>query len=532
MCAMKDVNRRQFIAASTALTGAAMIPWSAKAATPASSSTPAKGQARRGGVLRISVDQAANMLNPHQARVVPEYLLAELLYSGVTRLTQEMKAEADLAESWTPNADLSQWTFTLRSGLTFHDGSSCTAKDVVASLNAILDSKNASSAQHNIGPIKTITATDALTVVITTDGPYADLPVMLAYPAAKIIPASIADGQLARLSKEAIGTGPFKLVSFAPDRLVVVERNLHYYDPKRPYLDRVEVVVYPDVIAEGSALISGDTDLMQAVQSTEFSRLSKSAGVIPLRVSAGQFLNVNMACDVKPFNDVRVRQALALCTDRGAMVDFVANGFGSPGNDTPLNTAYQYFMQEPLKQVNYARAKKLLAEAGYPDGLDITLIASDKPSTRTQLGVALREMAKPAGFRIKVQTMANSTYLDQVWKKGNFYVGFYNMQATADAVFSLLYTSTASWNETRWNNPDFDKAVQSARETVDPAKRAELYGQAQKLMHEQVPSVIPMFFDLLAASRDYVAGYQLNPRGAVFRLDHVWVTDKAPNRKQ
>ncbi|KAB7896277.1 ABC transporter substrate-binding protein [Rouxiella sp. S1S-2] len=531
MCAMKDVNRRQFIAGTTVLTGAAMLPGSAKAAAPASSGTPATGTPRRGGVLRISVDQAANMLNPQQARVNPEYLLAELLYSGLTRLTQDMKAEADLAVSWKPNADLSQWTFTLRKGLTFHDGSSCTAKDVVASLNAILDSKNASPGQRNIGPIKTITASDDATVVITTDGAYADLPVMLAYPDAKIVPAAIAEGQLARLSKEAIGTGPFKLVSFDPERLVVVERNPHYYDPERPYLDRVEVVVYPDAIAEGSALISGDTDLMQAVQSTEFPRLSKSTGVIPLRVPAGQFLNVNMACDAKPFNDVRVRQALALCVDRAAMVDFVANGFGTPGNDTPLNTAYQYYLKEPLKQANYAKAKALLAEAGYPDGLDITLIASDKPSTRTQLGVALREMAKPAGFRINVQTMANSTYLDQVWKKGNFYVGFYNMQATADAVFSLLYTSKASWNETRWNNADFDKVVQSARETDDVAKRSELYGQAQKLMHEQVPSMIPTFFDLLAASRDYVAGYQLNPRGAVFRLDHVWLTAKAPNRK-
>jgi peptide/nickel transport system substrate-binding protein len=172
----------------------------------------------------------------------------------------------------------------------------------------------------------------------------------------------------------------------------------------------------------------------------------------------------------------------------------------------------------------------LLAEAGHPNGLEATLIASDRPAVRTQLAVAVREMAKAAGFTINVETMPHSTYLDQVWKKGSFYIGFYNMQPTADAIFALLYTSNAAWNETRWNNAEFDKLVGEARTTIDEAKRHELYTSAQRLMHEQVPSIIPVFFDLLAAKRDYVEGYKLHPRGAVFRLDDAWVADGAPKR--
>jgi peptide/nickel transport system substrate-binding protein len=276
--------------------------------------------------------------------------------------------------------------------------------------------------------------------------------------------------------------------------------------------------------------MSGDIDLMLSAQATEFSRLGQASGVTGLRAPSGQFLNINMACDQKPFNDVRVRQALSLCVDRAALVDFVAEGFGTPGNDTPLNAAYRYHADIELRQADIAKARQLLADAGYPDGLDITLVASDKPSTRTQLGIAVREMAKPAGFNIKVETMANSTCLDQVWKKGNFYVGFYNMQPSADAVFSLLYTSDAAWNETRWNNSEFDAAVAAARGTDDPVKRAALYGTAQRLMHEQVPSLIPTFFDVLAAQRNYVQGYRLHPRGAVFRLDQAWLDEGAPKR--
>lgn len=510
------LTRRDLLAAGAA----ASLPFTARAAD-----APV-----RGGTLRVSVDQSASVLNPLLTRVNPEYLAAELLYSGLTRLAPDMSAEPDLAQSWSSNTDLTEWTFKLRADLTFHDGSACTAKDVAASFATMLDPKTASPARTNIGPVHQVTATDNLTAVFHLATPYADLPVALAYTNAKIIPAAIATGSLDKLSSTAIGTGPFKLVSFEPDRQIVVARNEAYYDRARPYLDRVEVVVYPDHTAEASALIAGDTDLMASADPSQYQRLASSDGVTALRVPSGQFLNVNMGCDQKPFSNVRVRQALALTVDREAMVGFVEQGYGTPGNDAPMNSAYRFYKDMPLRKPDITAAKRLLADAGYPNGLDLTLIASDTPSTRTPLGVAMREMAKPAGFRIAVQTMPHATYLAQVWKKGNFYVGFYNMQATADAIFSLLYTSNASWNETRWNSADFDKLVQDARGTTDNARRAELYGQAQALMHDQVPSVIPAFFDLLAAQRAYLQDYRLHPRAAVFRLDHVWLAAGAPRR--
>jgi peptide/nickel transport system substrate-binding protein len=517
---MSNIDRRRFLATSAALSGLALSPFTAYA----------QAAPRRGGTLKLSVDQAAAKLNPLLTRVNPEYMLAELLYSSLTRLKLDMTAEPDLAASWTSSPDLLEWTFVLRRGVTFHDGSPCTAADVVATFEAILDPKTASPARQNVGPIAKATAKDPNTVVFTLNSPFADLPVTLAYTNAKIVPAAVIKAGLARLDREAIGTGPFKLVSFEPERQVVVARNDAYYDKTRPYLDRIQIVVYPDSTAEASALISGDTDLVSTTPPTEFARLSKASGVKVLRTPSGQFCNVNFGCDAKPFNDVRVRQALAMTVDRTAMVDFVTEGYGTPGNDTPLNPAYRYYADQPLKKPDIAKAKALLAEAGFPNGLDATLIASDRPPVRTQLAVALREMAKPAGVRLNVETMPHATYLDQVWKKGSFYVGFYNMQATADAIFALLYTSNAAWNETRWNNPAFDKVVNEARGTIDDAKRRALYTEAQKLMHAQVPSIIPVFFDLLAAQRDWVQGYQLHPRGAVFRLDYVSLTDKAPKR--
>jgi peptide/nickel transport system substrate-binding protein len=502
----------------------------AAALATASGTAAAQGTPRRGGTLRMSVDQAASIINPLLTRTNPEYLIAELVYSSLTRLSTTMVPEPDLAESWTPNADLTEWTFRLRPNLSFHDGSPCTASDVVATFTAIMDAKTASPGRANVGPIAGVTAPDDRTVVFRLTSPYADLPTSLAYTDAKIVPAKVVASDLASLARTGNGTGPFKLVSYEPDRRIVVARNDSYYDPTRPYLDRVEIVVYPDHTAEASALISGDTDLMAATTASEFERLAAAPGVNALRTPSGQFLNVNMGCDIKPFSDARVRRALALTVDRDAMVGFVADKYGTPGNDTPMNAAYRYYAALPQREANIAEAKKLLTDAGYPNGIDLTLIASDTPSTRAQMGIALKEMAKPSGFRIDLQVMPHAAYLDQVWKKGNFYVGFYNMQATADAIFALLYTSNAAWNETRWNNTAFDSLIVKARGEVDDAKRAQLYADAQKLQHDEVPSIIPAFFDLLAAKRAYVQNYALHPRGAVFRIDHVWLGDGAPKR--
>ena len=514
---MLSVTRRHFLA-GTAIS-LVTLPRLAIADTP-----------KRGGVLRMSLDQAASVIHPMLARVNPEYLVTELLYSNLTRLKPDMTVEPDLAISWEPNETSTEWIFKLRPGVTFHDGSPLTSEDVVATINAILDPKTASPGRTNVGPIKEVAAVDPLTVKFTLSGAYADLPVVLTYLNARIVPAKVVASDLASLSTTANGTGPFKLVSYEPDRKIVVERNAAYYDPTRPYLDRVELLVYPDRTAEASAMISGEIDLLLTTTPGEYERLVKAGGVKALRTPSGQFLNINLGCDQKPFNDVRVRQALALAVDREATVGFVAGGYGTPGNDTPLSSAYHFYKNIPLKKPDIAKAKQLLADAGYPNGIDLTLIASDQPATRTQLGVAVREMAAAAGFRINVQTMPHATYLDQVWKKGNFYVGFYNMQPTADGVFNLLFTSNATWNETRWNSSEFDTIINAARVETDESKRTALYAKAQEMMNTEVPTVISAFFDLLAAQRSYVEGYTLHPRGSVFRLDMVSLGAGAPKR--
>lgn len=514
-------NRRAFLSSSVSLAAIASI---------LPQSVMAQAAPEAGGTLRVAIDQAVSVIHPLLSRVNPEYMAAELMYSGLTRLGRDMQAESDLALDWDVNDDLTVWTFVLRPDVTFHDGSACTAADVVASFEAILNPDFASPGRNNVGPIASVEAVDEVTVRFTLTSPYADLPVALAYNNARIIPASVIKGSFDSLRSEANGTGPFKLVSYEPDRLIVVEKNPDYYDPERPYLDRIEMRVFPDLGAQVSSLMAGDIDMIATLAPNDFLRLEGQDGVDVLRSPSGQFCNVNFGTDIAPFDDPRVRRALALTVDRAAMVDFMTEGFGVKGNDTPLNESYPFFEALPQREQNLEEARALLAEAGFPDGFEAELIASDRPAIRVQLAVALREMAKEAGITINVTTMPHATYLDQVWTKGAFYVGFYNMQPTPDGILKLLFTSDAAWNETRWNNTAFDELVANARATIEPAARTELYTQAQALMNEEVPSIIPAFFDVIGAKRSWMQGYDIHPRASVFRLDHAWLEASAPTR--
>lgn len=483
-----------------------------------------------GGNLRVSVNITPQVLNPMLVRTNPEYMIAEMLYSGLTTLGDDMTAQPDLATSWTANSDASEWTFTIRDDATFSDGSPVTAADVVASFEKLLDPETAAPGRRNLGPILSVTSGEDGSVTFKTDGPFADLPVALTYPTAKILPKSVIDGGFESLAQTPVGSGPFKLVEFNADQNAIFAARDDYFLSGMPYLDQVEVITFPDAAGSNTALLAGEVDMMLEVQPTDFDRIAAAEGIEGLRTPSGRFLDVVMDTQVKPWSDPRVREALSLSVDREAMVELVAEGFGTPGNDSPINAAYAYHAETETKSYDPARAKELLAEAGYPDGLSLELVASEKPGYRSAMAVVLREMAKPAGFDISVKTMDHPSYLDQVWKKGPFYVGFYNMQPTEGTIFNLLFTSDASWNETKWNNAAFDALVDEADRTVDPAKRSTLYADAQKLMVKEVPALVPVFFDLLGAKASYVEGYTQHPRGANYGLHRVSLSADAPTR--
>ena len=213
---------------------------------------------------------------------------------------------------------------------------------------------------------------------------------------------------------------------------------------------------------------------MLAVNNADFERLSNTGGVVGRRQRTGRFLNLVLRMDTKPFDDLRVRQAMALCLDRQTLVDLGARRAtaGRPGTTrSPPNTATTIDHNRPVLRRGRG-ARRLLAEAGYPNGVKVELMCSTRPPLRAQLGVALKEMARAAGFDIEVKTIPHDYYIANVWKKGGFYVGSWNMRPMEDQMFTLLLTSDAPWADTAWNNATFDEIVYKARRTTNDDERS------------------------------------------------------------
>lgn len=490
-----------------------------------STATHSAGAPRHGGTLRVSVSRIPKNLNPMRYGNQAEYMLGEMFYNNLVRLNGDLTPVPDLAESWSSNSTLTEWTFRLREGIHFHHGPALTAEDVAATFHTLLRKETLSPARRNIGPIEDVTILDNRTIRLHLSRAYGDQAVALAYPAAKILPAHILTSDKHRLDSKVFGTGPFRMLVYDPTRLIIAERNPTYFRKDRPYLARVEQHVFKTPTQEIEALLSDKTDLMLEVPSADFDRVTNMPNIEGIQVRSGRFFDLVMANNVPPFNDLRVRKALQLSLDREALVRELLNGYGIPGGDTPIMAAYPYYSPHPSLKPDVGRAKALLADAGYQSGIKLTLIASDRPAGRLRLADAVSQMAQEAGFNIRVQNVDSETYLRQIWNKANFYIGFYNMQPSEGHVLNLLYTSTALWNQTRWNNVPFDKLVESALATIDIKKRAVLYEEAQGRMRHDVPSIIPFFMDLLAARRSRVAGLDLTPLGVELSLNEAWIDD-------
>lgn len=476
-----------------------------------------------GGVLKIAHSTRIATMNVLNLSGPAEYPAIDMLYSGLTRIGMDNRPAPDLAESWSANAEATEFLFKLRPNVTFHDGTPLTADDVVATFNAIQDPARGASARSRLTMVDKVEAVDPLTVRFTLSVPYADLPIAVTHANARIISTKALAGPPADLENKPNGTGPFKLESYDSARMTRLVRNENYFIEGVPHLDAVELHLFPDLAAQSANYLSGNMDVLLHVEQADYERIANAPGSNALRVASGRFVNVVMRQDQKPFDDVRVRKALAMSMDRQILVDVVLEGLGRPARDNILSPEYRYLIDSPEIPYDPAAAKKLLTEAGYPDGIKIELVASNRPAIRGQVAIAIKQMALPAGFDIDVKSMPHDTYLANYWRKGNFYMAYWSMRETEDGAFTLLLTSDASYEDTAWHNKEFDALVAKGRSTLDDGERAQVYAKAQELILRDTPYIIPFFQDVLTASRDVVKGWIVHPLNHTYYIETVWL---------
>ncbi|EFH09838.1 ABC transporter substrate-binding protein [Pseudoroseomonas cervicalis] len=467
--------------------------------------------------LRIGLNAPVTSIDPHFANAAPNSAFARHIFETLVVRSPEGRPMPNLALSWTPVSD-TEWEFKLRPGVTWHDGKPFTAEDVIFSFNRIPNVPNSpASFAGNIRTVTKVEAVDPLTLRITTSAPTPNLPIDLA--GAFIVSRHVGEGASTadyNSGKAAIGTGPYRLLSYAAGSGIEVERNPAWWGPKQDW-DRVSFRIIPNPGARTAALLSGDVDLIAAPSSTDLPRLRQEANIRIFerlgsrslflspdfsRTGDSPFITDNEGRPLgkNPLLDLRVRQALSLAISRQGLAERVQQGMAEPTGQWMPQGAFGHNATVPVPAQDLNRARALLAEAGYPQGFRLTLHASnDRYPADGQTAQAVAQMWSRVGVATTVETLPFQTYLTRMSRQ-EFSMVQNSWGSTTGEAGSLLLNIIHSYdrerrlgasNDTRYVNEALDRQIEEALSTMDPALREQRIAAAVKVAVEDL-GMIPM----------------------------------------
>jgi peptide/nickel transport system substrate-binding protein len=470
---------------------------------------------QKGGMLMVGLGggSAVDSLDPRSYTDAVAAIAGFSAFNLLTEIDAEGKVQPELAESWEAEPDARTWLIRLRQGVTFTNGKTLDAEDVVYSLDLHRGDDTTSGAKGIMTGIAAIEAVGTDQVKITLAEPNADLPYLLSDFHLLIMPAGFEDWS------RPIGTGAFQITSFEPGVGVMAERNPNYWKAGRGHLDGYEIIVINDITARINALVSGQVQLINRVDWKLVDRLEGAPGCEIVRASGGQHYTFVMACDRAPFDDPNLRLAMKHAVDRELILKNILNGFGQVGNDHPIPAHDPFFNSElPQRPYDPDQAKFHLQQAGL-EQFEVTLQASDAAfAGAVDSAVLFAEAAGKAGIAINVQREPADGYWSEVWMQVPFAMSYWNGRPTPDLMFSTAYQSDAAWNDSFWKKPEFDRLLLAARGMLDFDKRKELYWEMQRLVWEDNGNIIPMFGDFVDARREEVQGFEPNPANSLSGL--------------
>jgi peptide/nickel transport system substrate-binding protein len=438
------------------------------------------------------------------------------VYNRLVDIDDNFKVLPELATEWKVSDDGLTWTFKLRQGVKFHSGKDFSAADVVYTFKRLLDEKTGSGARAVLEFLdpEGIKAVDPLTVTFTTKKPVVELPVLITNKFTNIVPDGAKHDDL-RLKGD--GTGPFVQEEFTPNAPVrILRKNPNYWDAGKPKAECLRITVAQEPVAAVAAIKSGQVDLLLNVDPAVIGSLKDDSSVSLLQTGASNSMTISMWIDSKPFDNPKVREALKLVVDRQALVDTVLLGFGQVGadNPVPLGNPASFTKEAPKQDIE--KAKALLAEAGYKDGLKFDLYTAEGVPGMVRLAQVFAEQAKAAGIDINVIVTPAESYWDDVWLKKPIVTSAWSMRPPGEGL-AVAYTQSAKWKETHWERPDYDALLLKANTTVDTAERLKLFQQTGELLAKEGGLILPVFVHQVLAVRKGCEGYE--PRAQNFNLN-------------
>ena len=491
--------------------GQATTSTSGGAATTSTSGGAATG-VQTGGTLNVATEPGT-IRDPALASARSDILLNQQIYDWLVETGDNNQLVPGLATAW-DSPDGKVWTFTLRSGVTFSNGQAFTADDVVYTFERLADPKVGSPLASTLGNVTGVKAVDATHVEFTLKDANPEFPSDVSDYHAAILSKSVPDP-----AKTWVGTGPFVLQSYAAEDRAILKKNPSYWmkDAKGnalPYLDGIQFIFSPDLAGQVNALQGGQVQFVGGLTSE---LVASVKGQSKLKVITGPSSAFHYVIHMRsdsghPAADAKIRQALQLGTDHQGLIDQVRPGLAVVGNGTPVGPAYgdYYLDQAPAYDVN--KAKALLAQAG-ASNLTITLYAQQALEVPA-IATVWQQQMKAIGVTVNIQTEPADVYYgdgDASWLKVDFGITEWGARATPNAYFNTAYVTGGAYNESHWSDPEFDAIAKQINSELDRAKRAALYKQAQQILIDRGPVIVPFFETAAAGTSANLEGVVIAP---------------------
>ncbi|WP_425144874.1 ABC transporter substrate-binding protein [Deinococcus sp.] len=480
-----------------------------------------------GGILRAGMQADPVGLDPHVTQATSTRNQLENVYDTLVSFDSSGKIVPALASSWTASKDKLTWTFKLRGGVKFHNGRTLEASDVVFSINRIKDPATKSPRSGDFELVKSISAPDKNTVVMTLQKPFSPLLSKLAFSLNVIVPKEA----VATLNTKPVGTGPFSFVEYVPQTRMVLKKNPDYWGrdvkgAKLPYLDGVTFSYLPDATARVTALRTGTVDWIEYVPSTDIKSLQSNPQVTVEGGPSANYRSIFFNVAQKPLDDPRVRRAIAYAINNQEIVDVALLGTGGlPSRGTTLpNGSYYALPDASYGKPDLGKAKALLAQAGYPNGFTLELkVTSTYDFLRTPAEIIQAQLA-PLGIKVNITALEWSVYLPDILKK-NYMATILGESGQGDPD-DYLYTPFASdsgGNLTNFKDATLDKLLDQGRTAGDPLARKVIYAQVQRRLVNLSPMVFLYSSTQYEATTKRVQGYTHFPNTSYLGLRTTWL---------
>jgi peptide/nickel transport system substrate-binding protein len=436
--------------------------------------------------LIVAAEQEPVGYDPHKVPAASSVRVYALVYDSLTKLDESLNVIPSLAEKWEVAPDGKTITFTLHKGVKFHNGQEMTAEDVKYSFERILNPDTGAIAKSYFSSVEAIEAKDPTTIVFKLKNPDAAFIANTASAFASIVPKGSTD-----LTKDAMGTGPFKLEKSEPGQYVLLKKNPDYWNKDLPKVEAIKFQIMKDEAERLAAIRSGKVDI-STVSADSAKLLEGKPGVQVKSYQSLEYSYLGINVKKKPFDDPRVRQAISYAIDRNQIVQTVWKGQASLTG--PIAPALTNWALDPAAYPSYkqdiAKAKQLLAEAGYPNGFETVLETAATYPDMAESAQVLQQQLKAIGINAKINQLEWAKYIE-TWKSKDMtlLVGRNTSGVDSDRSMRFFFHTEGSANVWNYSNPKYDELVVKALQTVDQGERKKLYDQAQQLLVEDAPNL-------------------------------------------